>query len=240
MWGTWSQKGYELEAETLATQLRAKHAEMMLSELERVALRLFQEKGFAEATVDEIASAAHVSVRTFYRYFPAKEDVLQVRIDRRSEVLAIALASRPLDESPLHALRRAVEDEIAAGDTELLHRWITVIAATPSVLRSVVGGIQLKTHQVMAEFFRVRLGLPEGDLVPTVLAAAAGGVMQAAHTQWFLHGGDLAATVSRSLEVLDRGISADRTKWSEQSRIGKNEPDTPRIARTKTPSRAAP
>jgi hypothetical protein len=72
-----------------------------------------------------------------------------------------------------------------------------------------------------------------------VLAAAAGGVIQAAHTQWFLHGGDLAATVSRSLEVLDSGISTDRTKWSEQSRIGKSKPGAPRIVRTKTPSRAA-
>jgi TetR/AcrR family transcriptional regulator, regulator of mycofactocin system len=228
-----------LEVDSLATQLRAKHAEMMVLELETVALRLFQEWGFTEVTVDEIASAAHVSVRTFYRYFPTKEDVLQVRIDRRSEVLSIALASRPLDEPPLQALRRAAEEEIVAGDTELLHRWITVVAATPSVLRSVVGGIQLKTHQVIADFFGSRLGQPAQDLVPTMLAAAAGGVIQAAHTQWFLHGGDLAATVSESLEVLDRGIASVQASWPEQGRNGKTKPGRSRNGPTKASPRAA-
>jgi TetR/AcrR family transcriptional regulator, regulator of mycofactocin system len=198
-----------LEAQSLAVQLRVKRAGMMRSELERVALRLFHDRGFSEVTVDDIASAAQVSVRTFYRYFPTKEDVLQERIDRRSDVLRAALSSRPRDETPLLALRRAFDDEVAAEDTELLRQWMSVIAATPSVLKSVVGGIALKTHQVIAEFLGARLGRPSQDEVPTMLAAAAGGVIQAAHTQWFLMGGDLGTILSRSLEVLERGFGPD-------------------------------
>ena len=70
----------------------------MFSELEAVALRLFEERGFNEVTIEEIAAEAHISTRTFYRYFPAKEDVLQLRIDRRAEALRAALAARPGDE----------------------------------------------------------------------------------------------------------------------------------------------
>jgi AcrR family transcriptional regulator len=179
---------------------------MMVSELEAVALRLFEERGFSEVTVDQIASEAHISARTFYRYFPAKEDVLQVRIERRSEGLRAALAGRPADEPPLHSLRLSLEQEVSAEDMALLRQWTNVVAATPSVLRSVVGGIQLKSQRVMADFFGSRLGLPSDGLVPTMLAAAAGGVIQAAQTHWFFNGGDLATTISEGLEVLEKGV----------------------------------
>jgi TetR/AcrR family transcriptional regulator, regulator of mycofactocin system len=203
-----------LATQSLALQLREKRSEMMISELEAVALRLFEERGFGDVTVDEIASEAHISARTFYRYFPGKEDVLQLQIDRRSAALREALSARPLDEPPLHSLRLALEEVLAAEDTALLRRWIAVVAATPAVLKGVLGGIQLKGQRVIAEFFGTRLGAPSDALVPTMLAAAAGGVIQAAQTQWYFRGGDLATAISEGLDVLERGIGTDPTTWS--------------------------
>ncbi|MGA3147643.1 MAG: TetR family transcriptional regulator [Acidimicrobiales bacterium] len=185
----------------------------MILTLEDVALRLFEEHGFAEVTVDQIASEAKISPRTFYRYFPAKEDVLQLSIDRRSDALRTALAARPDDEPPLQSLRLALEQELSTEDMVMLRRWIGVVAATPSVLRSVVGGIQLKSYRVMAEFFGSRLGMPGEALVPTMLAAAAGGVIQAAHTHWFFNGGDLPTTISESIAVLESGFGRDPRTW---------------------------
>jgi AcrR family transcriptional regulator len=184
---------------------------MMFSELEDVALRLFAERGFDEVTIEEIASAAQISARTFYRYFPTKEDVLQLRIERRAEALRVALAARPADEPPLHSLRLALVELMAVEDTELLKRWFTVIQDTPSVLRAIVGGIQLKRQRMIADFFSARMGLPSQSLVPTMLAAAAEGVIQAANTQWFTQGGtaDLATMMSESLAVLERTIGRD-------------------------------
>lgn len=207
--------------DSLAAQLRVKRSEMMISELEAVALELFEARGFDAVTVDEIASKAHISVRTFYRYFPAKEDVLQVKIERRSEALRSALSARPADEPPLQSLRLALEEVVSTEDAANLRRWTTVIAATPGVLRAVLGGIQLKSSRVIAEFFGSRLDLPSDALVPTMLAAAAGGVIQAAQTQWFVHGGDLATKLSEGLEVLERGIDPDPRTWS-----GGNEPSS--------------
>ena len=89
-----------------------------------------------------------------------------------------------------------------------------VIVATPNVVKAVLGGIQLNTQRVIAEFFGSRLGLPSDALVPTMLAAAAQGVIQAAQTQWFFHDGDLATTISECLEVLERGIGTDPKTWS--------------------------
>ena len=195
-----------MDTQSLARQLRVKRSEMMIAELEAVALRLFERRGFAEVTVEDIASEARISARTFYRYLPTKEDVLQLRIDRRTEALRVALSARPAEEPPLHSLRIAIEQVVSTEDTELLGRWIAVIAASPTLLRSVVGGIHLKSHQMMAEFFGSRLALPSNALVPRVLAASAGGVIQAAQTYWFLNGGDLATTISESLEILEQGV----------------------------------
>src|SRR5262245_4338403 len=201
-------------ATTLAYELRAKRSEMMVLELEGVALRLFQANGFGAVTVEDIAAEARISVRTFYRYFTAKDDVLQLQIDRRCDAVRSALARRPLDEAPLHALRVALAEAIATEDDARTRRWTEVVASTPAVVKAVIGGIHLKTQRAIAEFFASRLDVPEDELVPTMLAAAAVGIIQAAQTQWFIRGGDLAETIAAGIEVLERGVGADPARWA--------------------------
>ena len=82
----------ESTAQPLAARARTQRSEMMASEVESIALRLFEQRGFENVTVEEIASHAQISVRTFYRYFPSKEDVFQQQILRRSTALQSALS----------------------------------------------------------------------------------------------------------------------------------------------------
>ncbi len=194
-----------LAVESLALQLRMKRSELMIQELEAVALRLFDQRGFKDVTVDEIVSEAHTSARTFYRYFPNKEDVLQVQIDRRCRSLRASLSDRPASEEPLESLRLALANVLEKEDPELVRRWIAIIIASPSVLNSVLGGIQLKIQRVIAGFLADRLGLPRYALVPTMMASASVGVIQAAHVDWYLNGGDLATRVSEAFSVLEQG-----------------------------------
>jgi AcrR family transcriptional regulator len=146
-------------APSLAQKTWQKRSELMVSELEAVALVMFEQHGFSGVNVEEIAAQARISTRTFYRYFPTKEDVLQVRIRREAEALRDALAERPTDEPPLHSLRLAVEHAVSAEDPVLRKRWIAVVAATPSALRAVLGGCILLLNGVLAEFFGSRLSL---------------------------------------------------------------------------------
>lgn len=230
-------RGQDSKPQSLSLQLRAKRTEMMVSELEAVALQLFDQRGFSNVTVEDITIEAHISVRTFYRYFASKEDVLQLRIVRRSEVLRRALAARPADEPPLRSLRVALEEEFSAADPIALRRWIAVVADNPNVLRGVVGAIQLRIQPVIADFFCSRLELPSDALIPTMLAAAALGVVQAAHTQWFIHNGDFATTMSESLALLERTISTDpRTLGMGEDAVA----DTKRAPGGGGPSRRRP
>jgi AcrR family transcriptional regulator len=196
------------EKPSLSTKLREQRLETVLAEVERVALRLFDERGFASITVEDIASAAGISVRTFYRYFPTKEDVLQVRLRREARTLRAALEERPPDESPVRSLRVAFAQVVALEDPVHVGRWIRVIAGTPSVLAGVMGAIQLISNAAIRDFFASRLGVPEDSMAPWIWAAAAGGAIQAAYIRWHLQGGDLNRIISEGLELLERGIPA--------------------------------
>ena len=144
------------EKRSLSEKLREQRLETVVAEVERIALRLFDQQGFANVTVEDIASEAGISVRTFYRYFPAKEDVLQVRLRREARGLRAALEERPPDESPVRSLRVAFEQVAALEDPVHVGRWIRVIAGTPSVLAGVMGAIQLISNAAIRDFFASR------------------------------------------------------------------------------------
>ena len=79
-------------------------------ELERVALELFQGKGFDRTTIREIADGADMSPRTFFRYFSSKEEVIFARSSDDIEALKASLRSRPASESPYESVRHAFID----------------------------------------------------------------------------------------------------------------------------------
>lgn len=188
---------------SLSAQLRGKRSELMTLQMEAIALRLFEERGFANVTVDELAVAAGTSVRTFYRYFPSKEDVLQVRVDQRAETLRRALAGRPSNEPSLRSLRLALTATYAEEDAALVRQWITVVASSAQLVRGVLGGVQMKVQGVIADFLTDRLGAEPDALAPIVLAAAVGGVVQASMYRWFANGGDLPGTIAEGLTALE-------------------------------------
>ncbi|GAA2207222.1 hypothetical protein GCM10009850_026800 [Nonomuraea monospora] len=74
------------------------------------ALRLFEEKGFEETTLAEIAEQADVSTRTFFSYFASKEDVVFYDTASRLELALTAMESRRPGETVTGVLLRVIEE----------------------------------------------------------------------------------------------------------------------------------
>jgi AcrR family transcriptional regulator len=88
--------------------------------LQQSALELFREHGFEATSVAEIAGAAGVTERTFFRYFPSKEAVLFQDYESRLEWFRAALAVRPQEESIVDSVMVATGS--FPDDREILHQ----------------------------------------------------------------------------------------------------------------------
>ena len=98
---------------TAAVGLRERNKLRRREQITEAALRLFAERGFDGVTIDEIADAADVSRRTFFRYFARKEDVILAWKQQMADELRAALAERPEREPPLDAVHRALATRAA-------------------------------------------------------------------------------------------------------------------------------
>ena len=84
--------------------------------IRREAMRLIEENGYPNTTVEQIADAAEVSPSTFFRYFPSKETVLMA--NDLDNVTVEALEQQPADMPSLQAFRRALEITMATLSEE--------------------------------------------------------------------------------------------------------------------------
>jgi AcrR family transcriptional regulator len=91
---------------------RARKKEEIRQRIANEAKRLFLERGFAATTVEDIAAAADISQRSFFDYFPVKEDVVLAWHDEFQSAFISNLLNRPASEAPIVAAREALIETV--------------------------------------------------------------------------------------------------------------------------------
>lgn len=141
--------------------------------LEAAAIRLFDRKGYAETTVEDICEEVDVSTRTFNRYFARKEDVLFAEHDDKLEQFRAALDQHGTDPGLLEPIRRTVKATVAErrDRRELDLSWARLITADP-VLRAHHLARHEQFADVICAYAARRLGVdPVVDPRPELLGA---------------------------------------------------------------------
>jgi AcrR family transcriptional regulator len=172
------------------------------------ALRLFNEKGYAQTTVEEIADAAAISPRTFFRYFPSKEDV--VMWDEYDPLALALLDARPEDE-PLVETMLAVIRETLGGlnrhDPERLLARVQLMFAVPE-LRARFFDMQAQGVHDLAQLLRGKREVAADDLSVQVIGSALLAAVSVALDRWHQDEGksDLLALLDRATDALAEAV----------------------------------
>jgi AcrR family transcriptional regulator len=178
--------------------------------IQRHALRLFKEQGYAATTVDQIAEAAEVSPSTFFRYFPSKEDV--VVYDDYDPALIASFRAQPAELSPISALRRSIVDvfdSMPEEHVELENLRGRLLVQVPELrarmLMQIADSIAMLAGEIAA-----RTGRDPGDFAVRSFTGAVVGVMmsvvlRAADDPESDYGG-YVSLIDSALEYLERGL----------------------------------
>jgi AcrR family transcriptional regulator len=160
-----------LTLELPRTGLAARKKERTRRQLAEAAAELFYERGYAATTVDDIVAAVDVSPRTFFRYFPTKEDLVVALGATSLDLFLEALRGRPAGESLHAAVVAAVDQTLAAGweDTTKVRSFLALIRETPQLrarwLEEAYGN-----RDLMAEVIASRTGTDPSDLRNLIIA----------------------------------------------------------------------
>jgi AcrR family transcriptional regulator len=186
------------------------------------ATRLFASQGYGNTTIEQITELADVSVRTFFRHFASKEDVLFPR-RFHTEALLAAVAGQPEASSDLRAIRDAFVgllsfDEVALRGALLFRKAVRSDPALEG--RDLAMQRQFRSYLALAA--ARRRGLDEPDELAEMAAALAHAVIALAFDQWADSDGeaDLEKLLDRKFDLADRVVSAQTSGAEHQRTLG--------------------
>ncbi|HZN70274.1 MAG TPA: mycofactocin system transcriptional regulator [Micromonosporaceae bacterium] len=179
--------------------------------MELIALRLFTDQGFDETTVDQIAAAAGVSRRTFFRYFDTKSDVLWNEFDAEVENIRGLLAGTPDDLSIMEGVRRAVlaANHYRAEDVPELRMRMSLLSSVPELFASAAIHYDAWERAVV-DFVARRSGQPADSLYPLAVGRAVLAACRAGFDRWTARAdADLTVYLDAALRALAAGFRDD-------------------------------
>lgn len=199
------------DAVVTATPIRTRRRESEALRIVKVALSAFLERGLDHVTAEEIADAAGISRRTFFRYFPSKDDVLAMVHRRSMDRVMAAWRDRPVNEpfliSMLNASRAISEMEIEPDERILNDLSTRLLLLHPEtwerIIRQIGRDVEIEMESIIAAR-QTRLGKDPATAAP--LAAITWSVGCAVFRQWLENGakGGLSGRLEKAyLDIRD-------------------------------------
>lgn len=186
--------------------------------LQDAAMRLALEVGPDKVTVDVVADAAGVSPRTFFNYFPSKDDAIIGMPSSDNSPLLADLHARPDGEPPLVALREAIRLGTArlrddpdrwALRTQLVQRY-------PDLGARFAARMTELEQELAAEIARRTALDPTNDIYPAVVVGAVMASVRVAITLWREHEpAPLQDLLEEVFRLLDGGLSCP--EWGRRT-----------------------
>jgi mycofactocin system transcriptional regulator len=173
-------------------------------ELAAVAQRLFLTRGFEQTSVEEIAEAAGIGRRTFFRYFSTKADVLFVEsaaeLDRLRAHLAAGDPAEPYQDVVTRSVVAALQ--FPSAERDWAQTRAQLLLSVPAVQAHAMHRYA-EWRAVAAEYAGARSGQPADALFPLAVGQAVLAATLAAHEHWVAHPeADLFETLPRALALL--------------------------------------
>ncbi|MGW0036368.1 acyl-CoA-like ligand-binding transcription factor [Gordonia sp. NPDC003376] len=174
------------------------------------AQELFFRGGFDQTTVADIARAAGVSSRTFFRYFAAKADVVWVESDAEIVVFRETMRAAPDGADIWQAITEAIATSLDHGraeETWARHR-AELILREPAV-QAQAGVIYAQWQTSIAEFAAGRMGIEESSAPVVAIAYAGVAASRGAHELWLSQTElSLGESISRMFELMRPAVLA--------------------------------
>jgi AcrR family transcriptional regulator len=138
------------------------------------AFKLFAERGYAATTVADIAAAADIAPRTFFSYFPSKEEVVFYDFDGLFESLSATITGRPEGVSAIDALREWIVQEMPPEHDESPEAALRKrMCSDEPALAAHQQHLLSKLEDILREGVARDLGEPPDGLRPRMVSAAA-------------------------------------------------------------------
>ena len=205
---TATKTGSAKTAKSGLSTIQTRKQEFIRGEIWDAAMDLFAEKGFDETTIDDIAEAAGVSRRSFFRYFSSKSDLMGQGIVSYGEVLTEIIRSLPPALSRFEAVRGTALKFVCFGAAYPRTRKIMSVVAKYPEARAAQLSRMAEVEDRVAQAFAARFGDGQyNELMPRLLAALTTTVIDVTLRQWFeLNHEDVSATVEQVLSKLEQVI----------------------------------
>jgi AcrR family transcriptional regulator len=193
---------------TSPTRGRGRPATITVSELARVALTLWDQHGYENVAMSEVAAAAGVNERTLFRYFASKSDLVWQAIGTSFSELQRHLAGTPAGEPLLTRIRLGILASFdLPEDPEITRLRMRIISRTAE-LHSSSSPQFTAWRTVIQEFAAQHLAVPVTARTPFIVAACVQAATMSALIWWGAHDeGTPSDAVDTTLRDLESGFA---------------------------------